>query len=323
MAKLFIIGLIIVGTIYFILLDELIMGCAQRRIGPLNLGGYGFYSSLINGCNLIISQFLVPKVHFYFGFQLFPIFFFVFSLQNYILLYPLFLIDIYLSIIVLVWLMGISIVMIIFFAFSSCSKYSMLGCIRIISQLISFELIWTTIILIFIMYWNELSITNYWCFVLIKACWVWWIKCWAKLSTLNLWSIDWIFSFCYIIYLMFTCNIFLLVIFFICILGESNRVPYDLPEAESELVAGFIAEYSSVLFSLIIFTEYANIISVSFIIIIIFSLNYDCLMFIVYFVCLIRTTLNRFKFDELITNAWIIFLPVIFSLCLVVLSVVH
>ena len=97
-----IIGLIIVGTIYFILLDELIMGCAQRRIGPLNLGGYGFYSSLINGCNLIISQFLVPKLHFHFGFQLFPIFFFVFSLWNYILLYPFFLIDIYLSMIVLV-----------------------------------------------------------------------------------------------------------------------------------------------------------------------------------------------------------------------------
>jgi len=49
------------------------------------------------------------------------------------------------------------------------SKYSMLGCIRIISQLISFELIWTTIILIFMMYWNELSITNYWCFVLIRS----------------------------------------------------------------------------------------------------------------------------------------------------------
>ena len=136
-------------------------------IGPLNLGGYGFYSSLINGCNLIISQFLVPKLHFHFGFQLFPIFFFVFSLWNYILLYPFFLIDIYLSMIVLVWLMGISIVMIIFSAFSSCSKYSMLGCIRIISQLISFELIWTTIILIFIWNWNELSITSYWCFVLI------------------------------------------------------------------------------------------------------------------------------------------------------------
>ena len=47
---------------------------------------------------------------------------------------------------------------------------------------------------------------------------------------------------------------------FICILGESNRVPYDLPEAESELVAGFITEYSSWLFSLILLTQYASII---------------------------------------------------------------
>ena len=44
---------VIIGSIYFILLDELIMGCAQRRIGPLNIGWYGFLSSLINGCNLI------------------------------------------------------------------------------------------------------------------------------------------------------------------------------------------------------------------------------------------------------------------------------
>ena len=69
------------------------MGCAQRRIGPMNLGVYGFYSSLINGCNLIISQLIVPKLVFYFGFQLFPILFFMMSLLNYVLLYPIFLID--------------------------------------------------------------------------------------------------------------------------------------------------------------------------------------------------------------------------------------
>ena len=98
-------------------------------------------------------------------------------------------------------------------------------------------------------------------------------------------------------------NIFLLVIFFITLLGESNRVPYVLPEAESELVAGFIAEYSSILFSLIIFSEYAHIISVSFVIAALTCFNYDSMLFILYFVCLIRTTLNRFKFDELISNA--------------------
>jgi NADH-quinone oxidoreductase subunit H len=68
---------------------------------------------------------------------------------------------------------------------------------------------------------------------------------------------------------------FLFFLSFICILGESNRVPYDLPEAESELVAGFITEYSSILFSLILLTEYASIIAVSFLVILCLNLNFD------------------------------------------------
>ena len=135
------IGLIIVGSIHSILLDELIMGCAQRRIGPFNLGGYGFPSSLINGRNSIISQFLVPKLHLNFGFQSFPIFFPPFSLQNYIPPYPFSLVDIYPPLIILIGLMGLSIVLILSPAFPSRSKYSMSGCIRIIPQLISLELI--------------------------------------------------------------------------------------------------------------------------------------------------------------------------------------
>lgn len=79
-------------------------------------------------------------------------------------------------------------------------------------------------------------------------------------------------------------------------------MPFDLPEAESELVAGFMAEYGSVLFSLIMFAEYANIISMSFILIIVFSFNFDCFLFVIFIVCLIRCSLNRYKFDELMTN---------------------
>ena len=302
------------------------MGCAQRRIGPFNLGGYGFLSSLINGCNLIISQFLVPKLHFHFGFQSFPIFFFLFTLQNYILLYPFFLVDIYLSLIILIWLMGLSIVLIIFSAFSSCSKYSMLGSIRIISQLISFELIWTTIILIFIWSWNELSIASYWFNVILSFfIYVYSLFTFFIMHNMTNWSLYLVYSFLFNIIYSFIFHIFywfifnnhlFLIFFFISVLGEGNRVPYDLPEAESELVAGFIVEYSSVIFSLILFTEYANIIAVSFWIMILFSLNYLLLMFFLFFICLIRTTLNRLKFDELMTNAWIVILPVIFSLLL-------
>ena len=153
--------LIITGSIYFILLDELIIGSVQRRIGPLNLGGYGILSSIINGCNLIITQLIIPKLHFYFGFQLFPIFFFLFTIISYSIIYPFYLINLMLSLVLIIIISGLSILFIILSSFSGNSKYSMLGCIRIISQLISFELIWTTILLFFIWSFNEISIAGF------------------------------------------------------------------------------------------------------------------------------------------------------------------
>ncbi|MCP4306456.1 MAG: NADH-quinone oxidoreductase subunit H [bacterium] len=67
--------------------------------------------------------------------------FFLFSLVNSVIIYPFFIINLMVSIVIVIILSGISIIFIILSAFSGCSKYSMLGCIRIISQLISFELI--------------------------------------------------------------------------------------------------------------------------------------------------------------------------------------
>ncbi len=141
-------------------MDELIIGLAQRRIGPFNIGWYGILSSIINGCNLIITQLIIPKLYFYFSFQCFPILFFLFSIILYNILYPFFLINILLSLILLIILSGISILFIILSAFSGNSKYTMLGCIRIISQLISFELIWTTLLLFFIWNYNEINIIS-------------------------------------------------------------------------------------------------------------------------------------------------------------------
>ena len=160
MSYLYLIVIILIGSIYFILLDELIIGSAQRRIGPFNVGWYGIPSSIINGCNLIITQLIIPKLHFYFGFQSFPILFFLLSLCLYNIIYPFYLVNLILSLVLIIIINALSILFIILSAFSGNSKYSMLGCIRIISQLISLEIIWTTILLFLIYSFNEISIAG-------------------------------------------------------------------------------------------------------------------------------------------------------------------
>ena len=118
-------------------------------------------------------------------------------------------------------------------------------------------------------------------------------------------------------------NYFFFIFFFVSIPADSNRVPYDLPEAESEPVAGFITEYSTIYFSIILLTEYANIIALTYLIILVFSIYPLPLVFILYFICLIRSTLNRLKFDELMTSARLVILPIIFSFLLLLFSCGH
>lgn len=119
-----------------------------------------------------------------------------------------------------------------------------------------------------------------------------------------------------LIYSTFLINYLFFILFFVSILADSNRVPYDLPEAESELVAGFITEYSTIYFSLILLTEYANIIALTYLIIFVFSIYPHYLVFILYLISLIRSTLNRLKYDELMTSARLVILPAILSILL-------
>ena len=148
-------------------MDELILGNAQRRKGPFNLGGYGILSSIVNGFNLIITQFIIPKFYIQYWFQAFPIAFLLFSLVIFNLIFPFFIIDLYLSFILILLLSGLSILLLFLLSYTGVSKYSMLGCIRLISQFVAYELILTTLLLLLIYSFNELNITNYYLFLYI------------------------------------------------------------------------------------------------------------------------------------------------------------
>lgn len=95
---------------------------------------------------------------------------------------------------------------------------------------------------------------------------------------------------------------FVILNYFIFILSDCNRVPFDLIEAESELIAGFIIDYSSIYFSLILLTEYGNIIILLLLyVMVLFFMN--LFYYYLILVCLIRTSLNRIKFNELMITA--------------------
>ncbi|MCL2761554.1 MAG: NADH-quinone oxidoreductase subunit H, partial [Desulfuromonadales bacterium] len=119
------------------------------------------------------------------------------------------------------------------------------------------------------------------------------------------------------------------VIFFICSIAEINRTPFDFPEAESELVSGFITEYSSMKYAMFFMGEYANMVTVCAVVTTLFLggwlgplpsvINFIIKLYFLMFVCIwIRATYPRYRYDQLMRLGWKVFLPL--TLVLIVLN---
>jgi len=292
---------LLLAIAFFTLVERHIIASIQRRQGPNVTGFFGLLQPITDGVKLIFKESVLPKSSNLLIFFFAPIFTFGLALANWVVL-PLgegfALVDINVGILYIFALSSLGVHSIIMAGWSSNSKYAFLGALRSAAQMISYEL--------------SLGVTIL--SVLICA------------GTLNLTEIVLSQSTYYNFLMLFP----MFIVFYICALAETNRHPFDLPEAEAELVSGYNVEYSAAAFALFFLAEYANIMVMSFLTVIFFLggwyapfdfLNFipgifwivlKAIIFIVLFV-LIRAVLPRYRYDQLMRLGWKVFLPMSLS----------
>jgi NADH-ubiquinone oxidoreductase chain 1 len=271
--------IILIRVAFLTLFERKILGYIQLRKGPNKIFIKGLFQPFRDALKLLFKEFFFFNFNNLYLYRPIIIFFLSFILWFiYPWIYSFFFIDY--RIIFLILILSLIVYPIIIIGWVSLCNYSILGSLRSISQIISFE-----ILLFLIFFLLIILIENYSFFIFLKF-------------QYNVYF----FIFVYPLY----------IIFIIRSLIDLNRVPFDLIEGESELVSGFNVEYYIRLFVLIFLSEYINIMFIRLLLtIIFFGINWWSLRFIIiYFfhlilLIIIRGVLPRIRYDKLIIICWI------------------
>lgn len=303
--------LVLIAVAYFTVAERKIMGAIQRRRGPNVVGFWGLLQALADGLKLFVKETILPSNSNLVVFILAPLISFSLSLITWAVIpfsYKLVAADINLGILYLLAISSLNVYGILLAGWSSNSKYSYLGALRSAAQMISYEISIGFIILTTILCSGSFN-----------------------LSTIVLGQTK-------IYYIIPLLPMFIL--FYISMLAETNRQPFDLPEAETELVSGYNTEYSAMTFALFFLAEYSNMLLMSTLAAILFLggwlplfnifpfyilpgsfwLSLKIALGAVFFI-LIRATLPRFRYDQLMQLGWKSFLPLSLSFMLLTASI--
>lgn len=288
---------VLLSVAIFTVFERKVIGYTQYRQGPIRVGFLGILQPIADGLKLLIKEPITPINSNFLMFTAAPIITLLLSLINWVLIpfnYSAVLSDLNLGILFILGISSLGVYGVIIAGWSSNSKYAFLGALRSAAQMISYEVSIGIILITVLLPVGSLNLTD------------------IVLAQQDVWFIVPFFP------------IFLL--FFISSVAETNRHPFDLPEAEAELVSGYNVEYSSVGFAFFFIGEYANIIFMSALNAILFMGGWlppfsfldflpGALLFamkIVFFIFLfifIRAILPRYRYDQLMSLGWKVFLP--------------
>ena len=305
---LFLILPILTAVALIVWLDRRVWAFVQKRKGPNVVGPFGLFQSLADALKYIFKEIIIPATSNKIIFILAPIVTMTLALIAWAVIpfgENLVLADINVGILYIFAVSSLGVYGIIMGGWASNSKYPFFGSIRSAAQMVSYEVSIGVIIINVLLCVGSLNLTD------------------IVLAQQNLWFIVPLFP--------------MFVIFFISALAETNRPPFDLPEAEAELVAGYQTEYSGMMYAMFWLGEYANILlmcamgSILFlggwlspINIYPFDIVPPALWFIIKILflfilfALVKAIVPRYRYDQLMKLGWKIFLP--FSLIWVVLT---
>ena len=299
---------VLVSVAMIVWLDRRVWAFVQKRRGPNVVGPFGLFQSLADALKYVFKEIIIPSSSNKVIFILAPIITMTLALISWAVIpfsEELVLSNINVGILYIFAISSLGVYGIIMGGWASNSKYPFLGAIRSAAQMVSYEVSIGVIIINVLLCVGSLNLTD------------------IVLAQEKLWFIVPLFP--------------MFVIFFISALAETNRPPFDLPEAEAELVAGYQTEYSGMMYAMFWLGEYANILlmcalgSILFLggwlspidlypfnlIPGVFWLIFKILLLFILF-ALVKAVVPRYRYDQLMRLGWKIFLPL--SLTYVVLT---
>ena len=297
---------------YLTYFERKVIGAIQLRKGPNVVGPFGLFQPIADGIKLLTKETIFPENSNKLIFIFSPILTFTLALIGWAVIpidYKIVLADINVGVMYIFAVSSLGVYGIIMAGWASNSRYAFLGALRSAAQMISYEVSIGLIIISVLITSGSLNLTE------------------IVMKQQNMWYVIPHFP--------------MFIIFFISTLAETNRAPFDLPEAESELVAGYNVEYSSMSFGLFFLGEYGNMILMSSMSTILFLGGwlppFDIsffenipgfiwfllkVTFLLFLFLWVRATLPRYRYDQLMRLGWKVFLPLSLAWIILTSSVV-